>query len=208
MSQGQRIELAKADALAAFLFKRWELDPRTCFVVGSTRRRKEWVGDLELIAPLRDKANDHEYERVSATMEGFAVRSMFDAPAGPPIGRQVRGLNAGFRAACLEIDTRTAGAFPVQIYRYSPDNFGWIMLMRTGPADFGEYFLGRWKDHWGIPRHDDKHRGSVDGHLVDASGKVVPVRSEDDAFKLCGMKHVEPERRAAFVDHIKAGASR
>ena len=205
MSTGTRINIADAQRLAAWLFKHWVLDPKTCFVVGSVRRQCDTVGDIEIIAPRRDKKDDPEFERISATMEGTVLRSMFDAPVAQPIGRAIKGLKPGFLAAYMELDTRTVGAFPVQIYRYGPDNFGWIMLMRTGPADFGEWFLGRWKDAHGISRGDPRFRGSIDGHLVDASCMVVPVRTEDEAFARINVKPVPPERRSAFVEHIKAG---
>ena len=205
MSTGPRINIADAQRLAAWLFKHWVLDPKTCFVVGSVRRQCDTVGDIEIIAPRRDKKDDPEFERISATMEGTVSRSMFDAPAAQPIGRAIKGLKPGFLAADLELDTRTVGAFPVEVYRYGPDNFGWIMLMRTGPADFGEWFLGRWKDAHGIPRGDSRFRGSIDGHLVDASCQVVPVRTEEEAFARIGVKFVPPERRSAYIEHIKAG---
>ena len=205
MSTGPRIPLADAQKLAAWLFNRWGLDAKVCFTVGSVRRQRETVGDLEIIAPLRPKQDDPEYDRIAASMDGYARQSMFDAPAGPTIGRAIRGLSPGFNAACLEIDTNRAGAFPVQVYRYTPANFGWIMLMRTGPRDFGEWFLGRWKDSHGISRGDPRFRGSIDGHLVDASCKVVPVRTEEEAFARIGVKFVPPERRSAYIEHIKAG---
>ena len=52
MSTGPRLPLATADALAAQLMARWGMAAPACGVVGSVRRRKPDVGDLELIAPL------------------------------------------------------------------------------------------------------------------------------------------------------------
>lgn len=204
MSTGPRIPLDDADRAVAWIFTRWALSPTQCHVVGSVRRRKEYVGDVELIAPPRDKHHDPEHDAIARTMEGYVPATLLDA--GEPekaIGRAVKGLKAGFKAASIELRRRDGSYLPVQIYRYTPDNKGWIMLMRTGPGDFGEWFLGRWKDRWAIPRGDARHVASKDGHLVDAQGQVVSVPHEEAAFEKCGIKYVPAERRAAFVEHVQ-----
>lgn len=203
MSTGPRIPLADADRAVAWIFARWNLSQAQCHVVGSVRRRKDYVGDIELIAPLRDKHNDPEHASIARTMEGFIPDSLLSiVEPAETIGRAVKGLKPGFKAASIEVRRRDGSYLPVQVYRYTPDNMGWIMLMRTGPGEFGEWFLGKWKDHWLIPRGDAGHVASKDGHLVDAQGRVVPVPSEEAAFEKCGLKFVPPDRRAAVMDHV------
>lgn len=203
MSTGSRIPLERAMLLAEWLYRQWRLDPDQATVVGSVRRGSEWVGDLEFVAPMGDPKNDPLCGRILCTMEGFVPDSIYGEQPEGVIGRAVKGLKPGFKAASVEIKTRTAGHFPVQVYRFTTENRGWITLMRTGPGDFGEWFLGRWKDHWGIPRGDPKRPGSIDGHLVDAQGVIVPVRTEDECFRRCGMEPVEPERRDEFMLHVQ-----
>ena len=203
MSAGTRIPLERAMLLAEWLYRQWRLDPDQVTVVGSVRRGSEWVGDLEFVAPMGDPKNDLLCGRILCTMDGYVPDSIYgEQPAGV-IGRAVKGLKPGFKAASLLIRTRTAGEVAVQIYRFTPENRGWITLMRTGPGDFGEWFLGKWKDHHGIPRGDPSSRGSIDGNLVDAQGVIVPVRSEDECFRRCGMEPVEPERRGEFIAHVQ-----
>jgi hypothetical protein len=204
MSTGDRIELGAAEAFAGWLFNRWKLDPAVCFVVGSVRRRRETVGDLEIVLPLRPADQDPEHASIAATMRGTGPALGLFAPAKPDdkdaIGTALRGLRPGFKACALEIERRQGGTFPVQLYRAGPEAFGWLMLMRTGPAEFGEWFLGVWKDRWKIPRGSAEHPASKDGHLVDSAGSVVPVGTEAECFRLAGLAEIGPTERQAFIE--------
>lgn len=193
MSAAPRLPLARALRVADVLFDRWGLDRVTCHLVGSCRRERPDVGDIEIIAPAAPKARDTLAGRIAATMDGEGIFA--GAEAGPKIGRVVQGLKPGFLACSLVVrpyDTE----IPVQVYRYTPENYGWVMLMRTGPGEFGKWFLSAWKKRHGIPA---ALPASAAGHLVDASGKIVPVADEAAAFALCGVAWVAPERREAFV---------
>jgi len=206
MSEGPRIPIERADALAAYLFERWSLDRRTCHVVGSVRRRRDWVGDLELLAPLEPKGAD----RLCATIEGTVqATGLFAGSGPPPIGRVVSGLKPGFKACSLVVRLKDGVEIPVQVNRAGPENFGWAMIKCTGPREFGMWFLQKWKEHWQIPVGDEKHQASVDGFMVDSSRRVVPVPTEADAFRLAGLQLIDPHRRDAFMDQIsQRGAAR
>ncbi len=205
MSEGPRIPLARAQAAAAYLIDLWALEG--AHVVGSVRRGRSEVGDLELIAPAADAKDDRAHARISATMfRDVTSAGLFEPP--PPenaIGRAIRGLNPGFLAASLEVRMRDGTQLPVQVYRYTKQNFGWTMLMRTGPADFGRWFLSKWKDQHHIPH---ELPASASGNLVDIEGRVVPTATEDEAFARCGLKPVAPEHRDEFIGRIRAGAAR
>ncbi len=77
--------------------------------------------------------------------------------------------------------------------------FGW-----SGPSEFGQWFLGRWKERMGIPVGDPSRKASIDGYMVNAGGTIVPVASEEDAFRLIGANFVPPERRDAMVEAMAA----
>jgi len=203
MSTGPRLPLATADALAAQLMARWGMAAPACGVVGSVRRRKPDVGDLELIAPLPpDGAKiDQLYEVIA---DAVGARAGLFIPEVPPIGKAVEGVKPFFKAASLLIQIRLGEnqeeMFGVQVFRYTPENCGWQWLMRTGPDDFGKWFLWQWKTVFGIPLGEDRP-ASDKGHLVDANGIVVPVPSEEDCFRIIRRPPVPPESRAAFVDN-------
>jgi hypothetical protein len=224
MSEGTRIPLADADKAAAFLFERWGLDPATCMVVGSVRRRRESVGDLELVAPAWDRrGSDTLFEQINQSMEVQVTveRQQWDLfstgdttemivrTSHPPIGHVIQGLKPGFLHARVALKRRSSGLFiPCEVYRYTPENRGWSILMRTGPVDFGRAFLTYWKTRFGIPMGEDG-KASIDGHLVDASGAVVPVPTEEIAFQKCGLTWKPPAERdefaAAWVNQNRRG---
>lgn len=199
MSAGPRLQLEHADAAAAFVMRAWGLEPPAAMVVGSVRRREPDVGDLEIIAPVGEPTplfgGDPLYERITACVGSARAEDM-------PEVLPLRGLNPGFKAASMTVSLyalaeRRTLHLPVQIYRYDRGNRGWIELMRTGPAEFGRWFLAEWKRRHRIPTDGN---GSIDGWLVDANGERVVTETEGDCFREMGLPVCPPERRRAFAE--------
>jgi DNA polymerase/3'-5' exonuclease PolX len=207
MSTGPRIKLGDARRLCQDLWNIWGLDDKAV-VVGSVRRGLPEVGDIEIIVPalkVTQAGNEHIdflFIRINGSMSNpwthpkAKERSMFDPPEPDQIiGEAVRGLKPGFLSASLLL--RPLGLeVPCQLYRYTPQNRGWIELMRTGPADFGRLFLIAWKRRWNIPH---EQQASIEGHLVNRDGEIVHVPDEHAAFSLCGMEFILPEARDSWV---------
>lgn len=228
MSEGPRLPHAQASDVAAAAFRRWELSglladhSAACVVVGSVRRRLPTVGDMEIIAPLPPgwetkkltPAEDPLFRRINSTMSNpfrdGSMASLFavpqdDLPGGNGImGTAIRGLKPGFLACSLVLRPWQGIEIPCQIYRYTPQNRGWMLIERTGPAEFGKWFLWRWKVRYGIPIAT--HQASINNHLVTASGQVVPVVNEEEAFRLAGEQYVPPEERDRYVAIQKRSA--
>lgn len=213
MSTGTRITLEQADRVAAALFARWKFPPGdTCAVVGSVRRRKPDVGDLEMIAPWCEPAKDWVYRGIAESMqaEGIFAGSESERPVGFPL----EGLKPGFRACSLSIsmvDSQSGepATLKVQVFRYEPGergNRGWIELMRTGPPEFGRWFLGRWKKAFDIP-FGEAGKASDKGYLVDRHLKPVFTPTEQDCFRILRLPHVAPEQREEFVSRLQVAAS-
>lgn len=209
MSVGPRIPLARATAAAEVLFREWKMPVPACEVVGSVRRRKPDVGDLELLAPLPappadPKRDDALYEHILATCNG-QPQALFGEPR-PQFTEVVGGLKRGFLCASLKVQLRLgladeeASVVPVQIFRYTPENRGWQQLMRTGPREMGIWFLQEWKRVFGIQGGP----ASIDGHLVDSWSKRVPVEDEQACFRLIRHEPIPPEQRDGFVAHLEA----
>ncbi|HLO41663.1 MAG TPA: hypothetical protein VK176_11625 [Phycisphaerales bacterium] len=212
MSEGPRITLDVADRIVARLRERWSLHPDWVVVVGSVRRRRPEVGDIELIAPaVSPNAQDSLYERIAATIDNPpAPTSIFgeERPvAADAFATAERGLKPGFLACSLVV--RAWGGkctVPVQIYRYTPQNLGWMMIERTGPANFGRWFLMKWKHAHGIPVGDGRFKASIDNHLVNLDQKPVPVETEEIAFRRANMQWIPPEHRDVFIARAEAAS--
>lgn len=224
MSTSDRVSRDFALTAARAAIRAWLHDPmwnqgqHDVWIVGSVRRGRDPVGDIEIVAPMPpapakgkdyDEAADKFFRAVNRTMStpwiepGAALFTREGAQVDVPIGTISSGLRPGFRAACLQLHIGAKARLPCQIYRFTPENRGWLMLMRTGPADFGRWFLGKWKQRHDIPVATKGKHASQDGYLVDARGIVVPVETEDEAFRKAGVEYIPPHQRDAFMDSLE-----
>ena len=209
MSAGPRFPLSAADRVCEEIRKRWGLSLE---VVGSVRRRRASVGDIELIAPLPEgwdrkhimPADDPLFQTINATMQKpWQLEGLFGEPViepESPMGRIERGLKPGFRAASFTLFA-WGREFPCQVYRYTPANRGWMQIERTGPREFGIHFLVAWKKQYSIPR---EKQASINNHLVDVLGEIVQVKDEATAFQKAGMRQIPPEERDEYAERAKA----
>lgn len=219
MSDGPRIPLEKAEEFVLAIFQRRlgfasieEAARDGVEVVGSIRRRRSDIGDIEIIAPMPRAADpekvqsseDRLFRELNLCVSNPWVDGSGSLFASAPdtsraFGQAVRGLKPGFKACSLKL-----AAYGVEIgldvFRFDAHNAGWVKLCRTGPSEFGQWFLGRWKERMGIPVGDPKRQASIDGYLVDDRGQIVPVATEEEAFRLIGSNFVQPDRRDAMVE--------
>lgn len=217
MSQGIRIELGNARKGVDWLWRLWGLADHDAQVVGSVRRLKPTVGDIELITPLPagadeprlPEAHDKLFQAINRTVDNPWQDDrvgLFTAPAPAvprmekPVARAISGLKPGFKTLCLIVSPREGVEVPVQIYRFTPENRGWVTLMRTGPREFGIWFLTEWKRQYGIPVAE---QACQDNHLVDGRGQVVAVRNEGEAFEACGLRFIAPELREVHMKGVQ-----
>lgn len=204
MSTGDRLPLIDALLAAECIAGMWGLDREACPLVGSARRRAITVGDLEFIAPLpAPGVRDELFDRMDLTMGTGGLFGEGTVPVAKPLKGFKRGF--GYCDTLVDVTNQATGqgfAIRVQIHRYAADgsNRGWIELMRTGPAEFGQFFLRAWKARHCIA---PELEASIDGHLVNAARQRVPTPTEADAFRCCGLEPVEPTRRDAFAARAK-----
>ena len=209
MSEGPRVPLEQAMERFRDLVAAWGLIPERDILVGSARRLKADVGDLEILSPHEPKSADTLHRRIARTVEARTDEGGLFAAGGEGharvIGREVRGLKPGFLEASLVMTPRPGASINVQVYRYTPANLGWQLILRTGPQTFGQIFLVAWKRAHGIPVGAGvaTRPASIDGHLVNAAGEIVPVATEAEAFAAAGMDYVPPDRREAVAAHFE-----
>jgi DNA polymerase/3'-5' exonuclease PolX len=211
VSSGPKVPWAWARSAAERLAGYWGVLDSAYEIVGSIRRQRPEVGDIELLAPHPgpgggrvDWARDDLYfaiERRLGLPPGRAGLFRDVLPAGK-IGWAVKGFVPSFYYCQLQLtfagDGERAGlsmSLPVDIFRYDPGergNKGWIELERTGPREFGVAFLGRWRRHWKLPA---EVKASRDGYLRDAQDRAVATPTERECFRLAGLEWIPPERR-------------
>lgn len=154
-------------------------------VAGSVRRRKEMVGDVELVAIPR-------YEP-AGLFGDCAANALWEHLHADRAYRFTKGDRPDGRYYQLALPAH--GGVQVDLFLARPDNWGLTLLVRTGSAHFSAAILARWKRLQGIGRDG---QGSVDGRLVTRDGRAIPTPEEDTVFRLLGMQPVAPERRESL----------
>ena len=139
-------------------------------IAGSIRRKRDIVGDIEIV--LEPKP--------------FQV-GLFASGIATVIGdwKTVRGQlpNCKYTQRIHpEID------IPVDFFMATHGNFGLIMAIRTGSADFSHKVLAR---KWSSMGFESK-----DGWLHrKRDGSEIAIPEEEDLFRLLGMEYIEPKLR-------------
>ncbi len=144
-------------------------------IAGSIRRRKEDVGDIEIVAiPKRVEVglfgDDTERE------PGFArVVNQWGKVKGDP----QHGL---YTQRILPVGIK------LDLFVATPLNWGLIYAIRTGSADFSRYVLAS-----GWVRSGYR---SINGmlHTIE-TGEPWPTPEEEDLFRAAGVAWIEPEKR-------------
>ena len=131
-------------------------------IAGSIRREKLDVKDIEIVCIPQDVA-------------GFVAQvKQWPKVRGEPTGKYTqRNLPEGIKLDLFMAEER---------------NWGNILLIRTGPADFSKWIMGTKVRKAGFRQKD--------GYLQ-KGGQIIVCREERDLFKLIGMNYVEPKYRIA-----------
>lgn len=201
MARPDAIEIAKAFV--------GEIEPYTdqLIVAGSLRRRLAYVHDIEIVAVPKVERVSHpvtdlfgqtlEYsdvdrldERLNQMLAAGEVEKRLDANGTPRWGKTLRYLT--YRGA------------RVDLFCPNVERFGWILLLRTGPAQFSRQLVvpkrldngrpGRTKD--GRPGLLPPHIKPSDGWLTyRTSGERIETSSELAVFDLFKLAYVSPWER-------------
>lgn len=157
-----------------------------CVIAGSLRRRKTDVGDIEIVCIPRTV----ETEDLFACPEARERHPTFVAMVEqwPRVKGWPRGKYTQRLLGTEDGKRNTERTIALDLFMATPENWGLILAIRTGSADFSHGVLARGWCRAGFE--------CVDGMLrVRGTGDVVPVREERDLFALIGEKWVEPEGR-------------
>ena len=145
-------------------------------IAGSIRRRKDDVGDIEIVAIPKP------YD-VGLFASGIA-----------PIVNQwpkVRG-----ELPCKYTQRTLPEGIALDLFFATPTNWGLIYAIRTGSAEYSHRVLAH---GWSV-------RGfkSVEGVLYNSAGRPVATPEEEDLFRLAGVPLVPPEQRTIESPNIPA----
>jgi hypothetical protein len=130
MSKGDRMRLAEASTVAVdFLRFLKDVTVYTC-IAGSVRRKKESVGDIELVVEPTIKSS--LLNRLDVMLGNKTIRKAEYGEGGYRWGENYRGL--------MFMNAR------IEIFCCDADNRGYITWLRTGSADKNQYVMTRLKE--------------------------------------------------------------
>ena len=179
----QRMGIVDALPIASSLVERLRAmkEVKQAEIAGSLRRRRETIGDVDLICALKDMGAGQD---VSAAFVKF-----------PEVERVLGQGNT--KASVL-----TAGGLQVDLRIVPNENFGAALLYFTGSKDHNVKLRGRalsqglTLNEWGLYKldeYDKAEKKTAEPPPV----KAVASRTEADVYAKLGLPFIEPELREA-----------
>jgi DNA polymerase (family 10) len=135
-------------------------------IAGSIRRKKQLVGDIEIVAIPKPYRTGIFEDGIASVVNKW---------------EKVRG-----ELPCKYTQRILPGGMALDLFLAEEGNWGNILAIRTGSADFSHKVLA---STWASQGYK-----SEDGYLF-KDGKRYELKEEKDLFDLLGLRYVEPEKR-------------
>ena len=156
-------------------------------VAGSIRRKVPQAGDIEFVVIPQFAERDVRQEGemfaemrvvndVWHRLDGLVATGKVKR-ATYPDGRQ----RWGEKARGVEFN-----GFKIEIYSATPDNWGNILAIRTGPDSYSKMLVTNMKR---------TGRKQKDGFAYDEHDHLQPCPEEEDFFSMCRVRWTDPTRR-------------
>lgn len=151
-------------------------------VAGGIRRRKTNPHDMEIVCIPKQGTMRHKKTRhLLPTMDFIAAVDKYKAIKGRPWEKYTQRILVPEEVLPLR------DGFNLDLFMATQLNWGYIMGIRCGDADFSHYVLA---NGWVKAGYHGK-----DGYLFDKYNTLVPVYEEIDLFNLIGLEWVDyPDR--------------
>jgi DNA polymerase/3'-5' exonuclease PolX len=151
-------------------------------IAGSVRREKAEVGDIEIVAIPKLKTVRDMFQVEVAT------DSLLDQVI-PTLGTVIKN---GPKYKQIDL-----GPIKLDLFLVTPPaQWGVILALRTGPADFSQALVTARNKHGLLPSH-----AKVEDGAVWSGGKIIPMPEETDFLKFCGFPGgIAANARQAFME--------
>lgn len=180
-----RIPRAQAIAVARELCEAFKPVTTRLVVAGSLRRRKETVGDVEIV--YVPTWLEHQVGLFPGDVEPVdqAARVIDELRQRDVIRPRLGQLNQTLWGPKNKLAEHVTTRIPVDLFATAEDCWWNYLVCRTGGRETNERIATAalakgWKWH---PYRDG---------FTDERGRVVPVKSERDVFELVGLEYLEP----------------
>lgn len=160
-------------------------------VVGSVRRQKETVGDVELLYIPRLEARLFQ-STLFATGQVDQLADLVDYEIRRLMGHGLMVLRLNLRDRPIgygvmnKMLVHVSSGMGVDVFRTSEENWGMAMVVRTGPVEWNKAMMTVFQ-RLGFQAHA---YGSVE-----RDGERIDCPTEERVFELLGIDYIEPRDR-------------
>jgi hypothetical protein len=203
MADGPKMQAERAMLLANAILGRLAPAAQRIAIAGSLRRRNQWVSDIELVAIPKIEPDPAAglFSPPTSALDRVLNQCVADQKLMP--------IKNGDRYKQFFILTAT-GKPKLDLFVGNPDNWGYLLAIRTGPADYSRHIVtqrakgGAMRDDilcrggfvWRAVAPNEAPPGPSTATVIDGVVHVlVPVPEESDFFALVDGGYVEPEKR-------------
>lgn len=171
LAQKPKFLLEEVEPIANDVVKQLKPHCHDIKLVGSVRRGKNWVGDIDIV--VIPKKFD-----IGLFAEGESIATVvnqWEMISGPMIPDKVKATRR-----------LLPSGISLDLWLANEKNFGYMVAIKTGPHEYSHQVLAHqwcWK----------RFRGK-DGYLTKGS-TVVPVRTEEDLYRLIDLPWKHPGYR-------------
>jgi DNA polymerase/3'-5' exonuclease PolX len=158
-------------------------------VAGSLRRQRPDAGDIELVAVPRFRGEadglwgSTRVNVLTETVDRLIVSgALASHPTDPKRGDRYSKL------------VEPQSGLQVDLFSATPESFGMVLLIRTGPADYSHRFVTDLRRRGLHAARGQLHRGGLGCGEYEC--EVVPTPEEADVYAAAGWPFVQPGMRA------------
>lgn len=190
----QRVPLAHAEDIANELVSILAPTCERIQIVGSIRRRRDMVGDVELLViPTIEVVSYDLFGEPDQTVDRFNEACKNLHGAGDITDRLDRD---GRRAWGSRYKRVLFKGFPVDLFScMDPDSWGVLEMIRTGSAEFSRNNVTRKEMGGVLPNDMFVNESRLHRAFRDGTSEVIPTPTEEAFFSAIDSPWIPPERR-------------
>jgi DNA polymerase/3'-5' exonuclease PolX len=153
---------------------------------GSLRRRKDHVGDVELLfIPAFETVPDGLFETIQVSLVDRSLAHLLELAI---IDKRKNSLGSEIWGDKNKLARHLRTGVPIDLFTATHENWFNYLVCRTGPAESNIRIASAAKaQNW---QWNPYSPGFTDQH-----GNIVPVTSEQDVFRLVNLPYLEPHER-------------
>lgn len=159
-------------------------------IAGSLRRREATVSDIELVCVPKTRRDLFGEPSEDDELSPVLVELLRAGRLAYRGTQTARGVTVAPGAKYLSL-VAVRAQIPVDLFIVRPPaQWGAILAIRTGPADYSRML---------VTLARDAGLRCTGGHLEDANGNTIATPEEEDFVRRCGVTPLPPEERGRYV---------